>query len=162
MKKGVKIGIAAGVVAAVIGISAFSASKGDSGVAVRIEPVVKRDLTSSVNASGWVRPNRRVDVQGDIMGRIVNLNVREGQNVRKGDVMLRIDPTQYEAAVARAEAAGATSVAGVPVPFPTPLNSSDPTTTRLRKMAVPPPASPVYQSARCIASLPRVNKSVLY
>ncbi|HEX6694443.1 MAG TPA: efflux RND transporter periplasmic adaptor subunit [Longimicrobiales bacterium] len=104
MKKGVKIGIAVGVVAAVIGISAFSATKGDSGIAVRIEPVIKRDLTSSVNASGWVRPNRRVDVQGDIMGRIVELNVREGQNVRRGDIMLRIDPTQYEAALARAKA----------------------------------------------------------
>ncbi|NJD09506.1 MAG: efflux RND transporter periplasmic adaptor subunit, partial [Gemmatimonadetes bacterium] len=49
--------------------------------------------------------HRRVDVQADIMGRIVELNVREGQAVRRGDILLRIDPTQYEAAVSRARAA---------------------------------------------------------
>jgi HlyD family secretion protein len=105
MKKGVKIGIAVAVVVAIAGFSAFTASHNDDGVSVRVEPIARRDLVSSVNASGWVRPHRRVDVQGDIMGRIVELNVREGENVQKGAVLLRIDPTQYEAALGRAKAA---------------------------------------------------------
>ena len=104
MKKGMKIGIVVTAIVAIGGFSAFSARNRDTSVAVRIEAVAKRDLASSVNASGWVRPHRRVDVQGDIMGRIVELNVREGQNVTKGTVLLRIDPTQYEAALARAKA----------------------------------------------------------
>jgi HlyD family secretion protein len=67
--------------------------------------VERRDLVAIVNGSGWIRAHRRVEVQADIMGRIVELNVREGQSVRKGEVLLRIDPTQYEAAVGRARAA---------------------------------------------------------
>jgi HlyD family secretion protein len=105
MKKGVKIGIVVAVVAAIAAFSAINAKSNDSGVAVRIEKIAQRDLVSSVNASGWVRPHRRVDVQGDIMGRIVELNVREGESVTKGKVLLRIDPTQYEAALARARGA---------------------------------------------------------
>ncbi|MEO5510596.1 MAG: efflux RND transporter periplasmic adaptor subunit [Longimicrobiales bacterium] len=105
MKKGVKLGIVGAVVVAIAAFSVMKAKSGDAGVAVRIEPIAKRDLVSSVNASGWVRPHCRVDVQGDIMGRIVELNVREGESVTKGEVLLRIDPTQYEAALARARGA---------------------------------------------------------
>ncbi len=76
-----------------------------SGVEVRIEEVRRQDLVASVTASGWIRPRRTVDVQADIMGRITELHVEEGQVVRSGDILLRIDPTQYEAAVARARAA---------------------------------------------------------
>jgi len=76
-----------------------------SGVEVRIEEVRRQDLVASVTASGWIRPRRTVDVQADIMGRITELHVEEGQVVRRGDILLRIDPTQYEAAVARARAA---------------------------------------------------------
>lgn len=85
--------------------SANMAARRRSGVEVRIEEVSRRDLVASVTASGWIRPRRMVDVQADIMGRITELHVAEGQAVRRGDVLLRIDPTQYEAAVARARAA---------------------------------------------------------
>jgi HlyD family secretion protein len=105
MKKGAKIGIGAVAVAAVIGLSVVVAMREEESVLVKIEPVATRDLVAIVNASGWIRPNRRVDVQADIMGRITELNVQEGEAVRRGQVLLRIDPTQYEAAVGRAEAA---------------------------------------------------------
>lgn len=105
MKKGVKIGIGVAVVASVIALSTMAAmNRGGDAVAVRIEEVATRDLVSTVAASGWIRPFRRVDVQADIMGRITELNVKEGDAVTRGQVLLRIDPTQYEAAVARAEA----------------------------------------------------------
>lgn len=105
MKKGVKIGIAAVVIIGVIAVTAATARNHDTALQVRIEPITKRDIVSSVNASGWVRPHRRVDVQGDIMGRVVRLNIREGENVRKGQILMVIDPTQYEAALARARGA---------------------------------------------------------
>jgi HlyD family secretion protein len=106
MKKRTKLVIAGVVVIAVIGISAASAlQKGRAAVAVRIETVAERDLVAIVSASGWIEPHRKVDVQADIMGRIVALHVTEGQAVRRGAVLLRIDPTQYEAAVQRARAA---------------------------------------------------------
>jgi HlyD family secretion protein len=106
MKKGTKIGIAATAVIAVVSMSAYAAAnRGGSGVSVRIEAVAERDLVATVNASGWIRPHRRVDVQADIMGRVIELNVKEGNVVQRGQVLLRIDPAQYEASVARAQAA---------------------------------------------------------
>lgn len=98
------VGIVSLVVVGGIGVGAAK-SRGDSGVQVRLEPVQKRDLVAVVSASGWIRPHKKVDVQADIMGRIVELNVEEGDQVTKGQVLLRIDPTQYQAAVARAQAA---------------------------------------------------------
>jgi len=72
---------------------------------VAVEPVQRRDLVEIVTASGWVRPNRAVDVQSDVMGRVVQLNVREGDQVARGQLLLRIDATQYDALVARARGA---------------------------------------------------------
>lgn len=106
MKKGMKIGIGVAAVVGVAAVSMIAASRGDSGGAsVRVEAVTTRDLVATVNASGWIRPHRRVEVQADIMGRIIELNVKEGNVVQRGQVLLRIDPTQFEAAVARAQAA---------------------------------------------------------
>jgi HlyD family secretion protein len=106
MKKGMKIGIGVAAVVGVVAISMMAASKGDSGSAsVRTEAVATRDLVATVTASGWIRPHRRVEVQADIMGRIIELNIKEGDVVQRSQVLLRIDPTQYEAAVSRAQAA---------------------------------------------------------
>jgi HlyD family secretion protein len=105
MKKSVKVGIAVTAVVAVVGISALAAAgRGNSGTAVRIEAVSARDLVATVNASGWIRPHRRVDVQPAVSGRIIELNVKEGQRVSRGQVLLRIDPAQPRAAVAGAQA----------------------------------------------------------
>jgi HlyD family secretion protein len=106
MKKGMKIGIGVGVVVVVGALSVMAATNRNSGgTSVRMEPVATRDLVAVVNASGWIRPHRRVEVQADIMGRIIELNVKEGDAVQRGQVLLRIDPTQFQAAVSRAQAA---------------------------------------------------------
>jgi len=94
--------------AVVVGVGAFfaitAARRGEKPTEVRIEAVDTRDLVASVTASGQVQPRTKVDVAADISGRIVRLAVKEGQMVKRGDFLLRIDPDQYEAAVQRAEA----------------------------------------------------------
>lgn len=110
MRKKTKIAIGGAIVLAAIAVSVTTAMRDGDGTSVRIEPVQKRDLVATVTASGWIEPNRKVDVQADIMGRVTELRVVEGQPVRRGDVLLRIDPTQYEASVARAR--GAVNEAG--------------------------------------------------
>ncbi|HEY0810697.1 MAG TPA: efflux RND transporter periplasmic adaptor subunit [Longimicrobiales bacterium] len=105
MKKRTKMIVGLVSVIAIGSIGAGAAvSRKEKPVSVRLEAVQERDLVAVVSASGWIRPFRKVDVQADIMGRIVELNVREGQDVQKGQVLLRIDPTQYQAQVARAKA----------------------------------------------------------
>jgi HlyD family secretion protein len=103
-----KTKVIAGVVALVLvaSIVAFSATKkGTKAVEVRAEKVEKRDLTASVTASGQVRPQTKVDVASDITGKIVDLQVREGQMVTKGQFLLEIDGEQASAQVDRATAA---------------------------------------------------------
>ncbi len=105
MSRGRKILIGVGV-AAVVGVLAARAvmAGGEDAITVRAEDVERRDLVAKVRASGHIEPKRSVDISADISGRIVQLPVEEGQNVSEGDLLLIIDPTQYEAAMRRAEA----------------------------------------------------------
>jgi len=73
-------------------------------VEVREETVVRRDLVAVVTASGKIEPKRKVDVSADITGRITKIAVHEGDPVRRGQFLLQIDPTVYEADLRRAEA----------------------------------------------------------
>lgn len=100
-----KIAIGIGLVVLLGGAAGMSIRAGRNHVTeVKIQSVGRKDLTAVVTASGWIRPHRKVDVQSDVMGRIVELRVQEGDRVSKGQVLLRIDPTQLEAGVARAKA----------------------------------------------------------
>ena len=106
MRKSAKLTVAGVGALAVIGLTAFSASKrGPKAAEVKTEAVARRDLVASVTASGQVRPNIKVDVASDVSGRIVRLAVKEGQMVTQGQFLLQIDPEQYAASVQRAEAA---------------------------------------------------------
>lgn len=100
-----KILIGVGIVA-VLGVLAFQALRAERGdrVEVRAEVVTRRDLVARVTASGHIEPKRSVDIQSDISGRIVRMPVEDGENVEKGDLLLEIDATQYEAALRQARA----------------------------------------------------------
>ncbi len=94
----------------VVGVIALGAAKrGNKPVDVRMEKVQKRDLVASVTASGQVEPRVKVDVASDVSGRIVRLAIKEGAMVKKGQFLLQIDPSTYEAEVQRARAAVASA-----------------------------------------------------
>jgi HlyD family secretion protein len=88
-----------------------AAKRGSKATDVRIETVQRRDLVATVTASGQVEPRTKVDVAADISGRIIRLDVKEGQMVKKGQFLLQIDPSTYQAGVERASAALASSKA---------------------------------------------------
>jgi HlyD family secretion protein len=112
MSKRAKWSIAGVVVVALVLIGGLTAAKrGKKGTEVRIEPVERRDLVASVTASGQVRPQTKVDVASDVSGKIVQLAVKEGQLVTKGQFLLQIDPEQTEAMLQRSEAALASAKA---------------------------------------------------
>jgi len=73
-------------------------------VEVREEKVAYRDLVAAVTASGKIQPKKKVDLSADITGRITKIAVREGDLVRRGQFLLQIDPTVYEANLQRAQA----------------------------------------------------------
>ena len=62
----------------------------DEGVKVSTEKVIKRTIVETVNASGKVYPEVEVKMSPDISGEIVELNVAEGDSVKKGQVLARI------------------------------------------------------------------------
>jgi len=106
MSKKTKLGVAGvAAVALVIILTLAAMRSGTKPVNVRIEPVQKRDLIASVTASGNVTPRTKVDLSSDITGKIVRLDVKEGQMVSKGQFLLQIDPQEAQANVQRAEAA---------------------------------------------------------
>ena len=77
----------------------------DRGAAVRFDVVQRMDLVETVTASGNIRAGRVVQVSSDVSARVAELLVDEGDDVTEGQVMLRLDPTQFEATVSRTLAA---------------------------------------------------------
>ncbi len=107
MSRRMKVGLVVAVVALVVaGVVAFRINqKKNAGTEVRLEQVGRRDLVSAVTASGKIEAKTSVDISADITGRIVEIAVREGDPVKRGQFLLQIDPAQYQAAVARAQGA---------------------------------------------------------
>jgi HlyD family secretion protein len=106
MSKRNKVLLGSGIGALVIVLILVSASaKGDKGQEVRFETVGRRDLVAAVTASGKIQPKKKVDISADITGRITRIAVREGDLVQKGQFLLQIDPTIYQANMQRANAA---------------------------------------------------------
>jgi HlyD family secretion protein len=77
----------------------------NNGIGVRMAEVDRRDLVQVVTASGNIRAHRKVDISSDISAKVDTVLVKEGDDVRAGQVLLRLDPAQSEAARSRAQAA---------------------------------------------------------
>jgi HlyD family secretion protein len=90
------------VLAGVVAASVIRDRK--SKVAVQTEKAERRDLVSKVSASGEVKPKRFVNVGANVSGRIVLLLVKEGEAVRRGQVLAKIDSTRIEAGTRQVEA----------------------------------------------------------
>ena len=76
----------------------------DRGVPVRLDVVARRDLVETVTASGNIRAGRVVDISSEVSARVTELLAQEGDDVTAGQLLFRLDPTQFEASVSRAEA----------------------------------------------------------
>jgi HlyD family secretion protein len=105
MSRRTKIGviIALVVLVAAGGVAFRINKKKNAATEVRLEQVSRRDLVSAVTASGKIEAKTSVDISADITGRIIQIAVREGDMVKRGQFLLQIDPAQYQAAVARAQ-----------------------------------------------------------
>jgi HlyD family secretion protein len=92
------------VLLAIIVFASIRSSRKDV-VLVQTTTVQRKDvLSSKVTASGEIRAKKFVDLQSEISGIITELPVREGDSVKKGDILLRIDPIQTDAETSAARA----------------------------------------------------------
>jgi HlyD family secretion protein len=105
MSRGMKFGVFAGIVVLVIAglVIMGQSKKRNAATEVRMEEVGKRDLVSAVTASGRIEAETSVDISADITGRIIRIDVKEGDLVTKGQFLIQIDPAQYQANVSRAQ-----------------------------------------------------------
>lgn len=98
------LGVAAVVVVVLVVVSSV-AGKDRNLTRVTTAKVGKADLVSTVSCNGRVQAQTKVEISSQVMGQIVNLAVREGDVVKKGDFLLQIDKAQYDATT-RAQQAG--------------------------------------------------------
>jgi membrane fusion protein, multidrug efflux system len=80
------------------------AGKASAAVPVTVVRVVQETVPVRINAIGNVEAFSTVAVKARVDGQIVTVNMREGAAVKKGEVLFRIDPRPYEAALRQAEA----------------------------------------------------------
>lgn len=83
----------------------FKSRNTETGVAVEYNTVQKRDLVETVSASGKIFPETEVKISSAVSGKIVELNVMEGDTVKKGDILARVNPDTYQSQVRRGQAA---------------------------------------------------------
>ena len=79
---------------------------------VQTEKVTRRSLTEIVPANGKIQPVLQVKISAEVSGEIIDLPVKEGQAVKKGDLLVKIKPEFYIAAVNQADAGYQSSLAG--------------------------------------------------
>ena len=77
----------------------------DNATQVAVEAVAKRDIIETVSASGKIYPVTEVALAPDASGEIVELLVEEGDLIRKGQLLARINPETYTSIVEQADAA---------------------------------------------------------
>ena len=109
-----KIGIGAGVavlLASGTWLAVYEINKGV--VTVQTAAAVRQDVTSIVTASGEVKPLTYTNVLGEGIGKITEIAVKEGDHVKKGDVLLRLESVQPAADVSAQRAGIAVADAGV-------------------------------------------------
>jgi HlyD family secretion protein len=99
----VAIGVAALIVVAGI-ISATVYFSGRNVVKVQTAKAQRQDLTSVVTASGEIKPKTYVNVGANAFGKITHLYVKEGQHVKKGQLLAQLENVQSSADVTAMQA----------------------------------------------------------
>src|SRR5207247_4597891 len=115
MKTWHKVAIGAGAVVVLGGIVLFSVNQANTGVVtVQIAKVAKQDsLVSLVTASGEIKPTTYTNVTAQGFGRIIEILVKEGDHVKKGDRLLLQENVQANADVQAQSAASNSAESGV-------------------------------------------------
>jgi HlyD family secretion protein len=92
-------------IAVIGGVAGFSVNRENrKKTTVQTGKVEKHDLVQVVTASGEVRPRRYVNVGANVSGRLIEIAVLEGDRVKKGQMLARVEAERYEAGARQGEA----------------------------------------------------------
>jgi HlyD family secretion protein len=87
-----------GVLLILLVVANLARSSGGKVESVQLARVRVEDVTSRVKAPGKIEPKTQVKISADVPGKVIRLAVHEGDAVRKGQLLLQLDDTQYRAA----------------------------------------------------------------
>jgi HlyD family secretion protein len=93
-----------GLLLVILLVVAFIGGNKEEIVSVQTEKVEKRTITQTVAATGKINPEFKVVINPEVTGEIIQLPVKEGDPVKKGDLLIRIKGDQYVAQNERLEA----------------------------------------------------------
>ncbi len=89
---------------ALIGVAIYVSKGKKTGEKVHVEKVQKHTIQESVSASGRIYPEKEVKISSDVSGEVIEMLVKEGDSVRAGQLLCRVNAEIYKSQVARGEA----------------------------------------------------------
>lgn len=98
------------IIALLLGIKSCSNS---GAIEVTTEKVQRRNIIETVSANGKIQPEVQLKISSDVSGEIVELLVKEGDHVNKGDMLVKIKPDIYQSSLERASAAVSSSQSNI-------------------------------------------------
>lgn len=101
------------VIVAIVGYSIYKASSdAKAGKQVEVLEIAKMDVVETVSATGKIKPEIEVSISPEVSGEIIELTIKEGQSVEKGQLLARINPDLLISSVSRSQAGLSNSRAG--------------------------------------------------
>ena len=104
MKKKTVIWIVIIVIVFIIVLVIFGSNSNKNLVSVTTEKVTKREIVEMIPANGKIKPVVEVKISPDVSGEIVELNFKEGDQIKQGDLIIKIKQDVYISMRDRAEA----------------------------------------------------------
>lgn len=101
------------VVAVVAGIMIFGKGGNDDTKIVEIEKAKQMTIVETVSATGKIQPEVEVKISSEVSGEVIALPIKEGQQVKKGDLLVKINPDIYVSGVNRTAASVSNTRAGL-------------------------------------------------
>ena len=82
----------------------FLLNSGGNNPQYNLAPVVRREIQSVINTNGIIEPADRTDIYAPVDGMVTGLEIREGTEVRQGQLLMRLESKQLQTALAEARA----------------------------------------------------------
>lgn len=93
------VGLVGFIALALIAKQAGFINSGEQGVSVETATAKLKTIVQLVSASGKIQPEVEVVIRSDVSGEVIELAVKEGDYVRKGDLLVRLDPDIFQARI---------------------------------------------------------------
>ena len=117
MTKKTKYLVIGGIAVAIVGLIVLkkSGTIGDKnkGTEVEIAKIETRTVVETVSGTGKIQPEIEVKISSEVSGEIISLPIKEGQTVRKGDLLIKINPKIYTSGLSRTQAGLSNTKAGL-------------------------------------------------